>query len=103
MQSRGKQAGRFTAVIIRVSAKPASSPAHCQQDRADMLFRANPRGQRVTNLPTPPSLDPTGRNQLFNPHSVVDGLLQIAVSRTPRPDLASCPGLLSAGALTIQR
>lgn len=103
MQSWGTQLGRFMAPTFRVFAKPSSSPSRRQLTRSDTLFQANILGQCITNQPIPLSFDAPGRVQPFNPHSLVDGLLQIAVSRAPRPDHSPATELPLAGALTIQR
>jgi hypothetical protein len=103
MQSWGKQLGRFTACALRVFAEPPNSPSRRQQTRTDAWFQANLLGQCATNQSTRPSPAVRERTQPFNPHSLVDGLLQIAVSRAPRPDHSPASGTHLAGALTIQR
>src|ERR1035438_474234 len=78
------QLGRFMAATLRVFAKSSSSRSQRRLNRSDTLFQPNIVRQYITNRPGRPSPNGSGRVQRFNLHNLVHGLLQMAVSRTPR-------------------
>src|ERR1019366_7991468 len=98
MQSRDNHLDRSTAPGFRVLAQPSRSPTPLQQTRPDTLPPPIFLSRCVTKSTHVPfarrSLD--GLDHSIPIERLAEGLLQIAVSRTPRPEHSLSPSKFTA-------
>src|ERR1017187_5603430 len=98
MQSRDNHLDRSTAPGFRVLAQPSRSPTPLQQTRPDTLPPPIFLSRCVTKSTHVPfarrSLD--GLDHSIPIERLAEGLLQIAVSRTPRPEHSFSPSKFTA-------
>ena len=98
MQSRDNHLDRSTAPGFRVLAQPSRSPTPLQQTRPDTVLPPIFLSRCVTKSTHVPfarrSLD--GLDHSIPIERLAEGLLQIAVSRTPRPEHSLSPSKFTA-------
>src|ERR1017187_8256209 len=98
MQSRDNHLDRSTAPGFRVLAQPSRSPTPLQQSRPDTVLPPIFLSRCVTKSTHVPfarrSLD--GLDHSIPIERLAEGLLQIAVSRTPRPEHSLSPSKFTA-------
>jgi hypothetical protein len=98
MQSRDNYLGRSTAPGFRVLAQPSRSPTPLQQGRSDTVLPPIILSRCVTKSTHAPfarrSRD--GLDHSIPIERLAEGLLQIAVSRTPRPEHSPSPSKFTA-------